>query len=174
MKEQDLDQLIDSAAAQIVRREPSDAMTAGVMDRVNRLAPASGRPRLVWAGLAAAAVLATLVVVFHLQRTPPRMVETPPVAVRQAPARSVAPPAPAFTQNFVFEQVPRAQASSPKILPPAVVVADEQDAVVPLITIEPISSPPPIQVPGIEVASTPVEEIGIEPLHIEPLSASND
>jgi hypothetical protein len=162
MHEQDLDQLIDSAAARMVRREPSDAMTAGVMDRVNHLAAASGRPRLVWAGLAAAAAIATLVVVFHLQRTPPRTVETPPAAVRQAPARSIAQPAPAFTQNFVFERLPRSQASSPANIP------------VPPITIDPLLSPPPIQVPGLEVVSTPMEEIDIEPLHIEPLSASND
>jgi hypothetical protein len=142
MKEQDLDQLIDSAAAQIVRREPSDAMTAGVMDRVNRVAPASSRPRLVWAGLAAAAALATLVVVLQLQRTLPGTVETPPVAVRQPPAPSVAQPAPVFTQNFVFER----------------------NIPVPSITIDPLLSPPPIQVPGLD----------IEPLHIEPLSASND
>jgi hypothetical protein len=164
--QQDFDQRIDRAAAQMVRREPPDALTVAVIDRVNRGhgTPAFHRP-VVWGGLTASAAIVILLIGVNLHRMP-RAAERPPsAAMQQVAAQPADQPGAAITKNFVFEpsRQPR-KSSTPKSPPSAVARPDEQDARVPPITIDPISTPQPIQVPGIE----------IEPLHIEPLSASND
>ena len=130
----DLDRFIDQAAEQMVRREPTDALTPSVMARVKSGPAPSGQGRRVWSGLAAAAAIAALVIVVSLNRTPTRVRETPA-------SEASAPPA----------QIRRVLSSQDS--------ASSNDLAVEPIRLDPIA-PQPIQVPD----HIQVEPLGIEPL----------
>jgi len=173
----DFDRLIDNAAEQMVRREPSAGLTRSVMARITGAAPRAGRSRLLWGGMAAAAAIVAVVVIalngFRTQRA-----EQPPMTTSNrsaSAAQSTPPPKPAVIQNFVFDKGTSAhRGRASETFGRATVYTGAAESPVAAILIDPISSPQLVQVPAVDVASTAVEQIEIEPIYIEPISASND
>lgn len=172
MNDQEIDRLIDHAAAQIAAREPSRALTRAVMAGVRE--PATPAPRrFVWAMAGATAVLCGAVAIAVMNRAPAPAVESPadapslvaPPAVVTAPL-PVGRPQPAVERRTATVAVAR-QRSSPAPLPP-----NDVSAIDPIET-EPIAVLA-IEVPQLEREITSIEVIHIEPLTIESLTASND
>jgi hypothetical protein len=188
MNSQDLDQLIDAAAEQLVGREPSSALTGAVMARV-RATQGSGfgvpdswfrfSGYRVWASSVAA--IAIIAVIFALK--------SPPVAIQE--------PEPSASRSAVRDQpfiaaadgppvaVPITSRQAPKHLPDrsSRSIVDEGALATYLvddpISMEPIEAVPidadPIDIAPIAVAaSEPPPPIHIEPLIIEIISSSND
>jgi len=171
MTEQDLDRVIDTAAAEMIAREPSRALHHSVMARVRE----SDRPaprRFIWAtaGLAAAAGFVIALVI--AERTPaptiqtaaparPTIVEPPAATVNQrVPALESAAPA----AQLVVRRVRRpASALAPNDLPSSIEPLTAEALV--LTSIDP---------PPLENQAASVEQIEVDALTIEPLTASND
>src|SRR5258707_279089 len=73
------DRLIDEAARGMVQREPSDALTTAVMDRVTgSQSTRAGGGRVIWRGLAAAVTLAGIVLLLILTHVGPTEVALQP------------------------------------------------------------------------------------------------
>jgi hypothetical protein len=162
-----LDRLIDEAAAQIVRREPSDALTSGVMDRVSASQGPAIRGGLLLCGFAGAAATAVLVVAVNLHRAPPSGIGAPPMPA-SAPVTNLSVPS----------TPPLAPESAPGVPENQRSVFAVQSAEMPSLgesSSDPVSLLAPI---GVEPLSLPAillsDQIQIAPLTIEPISASND
>jgi hypothetical protein len=181
-REHDLDRLIDDAARQMARHEPSAALSGAVMARVSARATPFTHARVVWgsavAGLAMAALVMTMVSGSRLW-TPgagPRTADAVLRASDALPLSEVArPPAgpKAGAQSPKPEaQSPKPTAQSPK---PGVVPVVEM-AAAPIddpIVFESITAAP-IAVEHLEVTALPtVDSIEIAPIDIEPISAND-
>lgn len=161
MNDQEIDRLIDHAAAQIAAREPLRALTGAVMAGVRE--PATSAPRrFVWAMAGATAVLCGAVAIAVMNRAPALVVQ--PAVVTAAPP--VLRPETARVRPSAAVAVAR-RSSAPMQLPP-----NEVSAIEPIET-EPIAVLA-IEVPQLERETASIEVIDIEPLTIEPLTASND
>src|SRR5439155_22977762 len=133
------DQLIDEAARGIVQREPSQALTAAVMERVRHDAPRRGQRPLLWGGALAASAAAAWMVVSAIHHTPP-IVPPPPNSASSMHAGPVpqraAQPEPATTQNFVFEHKFQARPSN------AALPAQASDPDMEIVLVDPITVDP--------------------------------
>lgn len=171
MNEQDLDRVIDQAAADLVEREPTRALTGAVMARIAAPEPA-GIHRFVWA-TAASLLLCGVIAALVLNRTPP-------------PADHVGSPAPPAAQA-VLEAAPTTVRQDAPEAVAAISAGLPSDRRAPAVTsppggllfgMEPIATAPlvlpAIELPPLaqEAAAVPGIEIGA--LAIEPLTASND
>jgi hypothetical protein len=188
MNLEDLDQLIDAAAEQLVGREPSRGLTDAVMARV-RATEGSGfgvpSSKFWFSGsrfwLSSAAVFTAAAVIVFVLKTP--------LAPIQGPERSVSPLAqPAQPSIAAVSEppvaVPIASRPTAKHLPDRSPRSIDDAGVTMFlvddpIVMEPIKADPidadPIDVAPIAVAaSQPPPPIQIEPLVIEPISSSND
>jgi hypothetical protein len=189
MNLQDLDQLIDAAAEQLVGREPSRGLTDAVMARVRATEGAGfGAPssKFWFPGLrfwlSSAAVITAAAIIFFVLKTPPAPIQRPERSASQ-PAQQAQPSIAAVSGPPVA--VPIASRPTAKYLPDRSPRSIVDDAGVTMffvddpIVMEPIKADPidadPIDVAPIAVAaSQPPPPIQIEPLIIEPISSSND
>lgn len=171
MNEQDLDRIIDTAAAEMIAREPTRALRGAVMARVRESEPITPR-RFVWAagGLGAAACLVIALVV--MESTPPPTVQVQ--APAPAPLVMVEPPTVTDRQSAAaLESVTLvAQSGLRRVQRPALAPNDLPSSIEP-ITAEPLVLPA-IDLPPLENHAASVEQIEIDALTIEPLTASND
>ena len=179
MSEHDLDRLIDSAAEQMVARDPSDSLGARVLSRVRERQMEEGPRRrvFVWATAAASVALLCGTVAILITRSP---VPTQPAS---APAQSIVlqPPAAPVDQG-----VPVPSPPSPSQDRAPIVAAVAEPALRPMrlpppevsSVIEPLEAEPivlsAIEVPLLEQETHSIARIEIEALTIEPLTASND
>jgi hypothetical protein len=168
MNEQELDHIIDTATADMIEREPSAALRHKVMARV-RTSEATAPRRFVWAtsGLAVAACVVFALVM--MERTPPPLVQSAPVA---RPVVVERPTAASDQTDPLLE--PASQAALPVARRRAPIRLPPDD----LSTIEAITSDSlavaPIELPPLGNQAASVEGLEIEALTIEPLTASND
>jgi hypothetical protein len=168
MNEQDLDRVIDSAAADLIGREPTYTLRHKVMARVRESELTAPR-RFVWttAGLAAAAGLVFALVM--LERTPAPMVQNAaPVGptIAERPTATVDRSVPEL-ESAPQAALPVARRRVPLRLPP------DDPSPIEAITTEPVVLPS-IDLPPLENQAAFVEGLEIEALTIEPLTASND
>jgi hypothetical protein len=167
----DLDRLIDEAACQMAQRDPSDALSSAVMERIAAPAAPFARRRQLWWSVAAVGALASLLILARPQETP--SVGTLPKAqgsgIRAQGLKTEG------SGLRAQEQIQDAGLKAQGLANPvATVAAGETEQIDDAITIESIT-PAPIEVERLEVtlvkAIAPIE---IAPLEIEPLSLSND
>jgi hypothetical protein len=169
----DLDRLIDEAARQMAQREPPDALSRAVMDRVSSGARPLAWSRQLWGGLAAAVALTGILIFVGAPGQAPS-VETPKVqgSVQGSGLR---------VQGSGLEaQGPGAElAVNPPTSRLAAVASrqefstDEMEHIDDPIVFESIT-PAPIEVQRLEVAASAVEPLEIVPIEIEPISTAND
>ena len=173
----DLEHLIDGAARQMARCEPSDALSGAVMARISTRATRFALPRIVWGSFAAAAVVGALAIAVGVNRTAPSA---------QAPAQAQGAEfsrlrLPAGSQRQASAS--RAEAQSAEA--GAQGSGTEKSAIVSIAVeeTEPMTdsaafeviAPAPLEVHGLQVTTlSSIDPIEIAPLEIEPLSASND
>ena len=174
MDERDLDHAIDTAAGELITREPSRALSYNVMARV-RSGDVSRR-RGAWLKVASVCAAGIVVAYLAINRPTPDV----PLPAMQPAARTEPVPVPVPG----VERAQEAYAESrPQLRPRRAAVATRAPMILPLAAmdvdaIEPISADPiavtPIEVPQLARETTAIENITIEPLTIEPLAASND
>ena len=180
----DLEHLIDGAARQMARCEPSDALSGAVMARISTRATRFALPRIVWGSFAAAAVVGALAIAVGVNRTAPSA---------QAPAQAQASGLTAQGAEFSRLRLPagsqrqasasRAEAQSAEAGAQGSGTEKSAIASIAVEETEPMSdsaafeviAPAPLEVDGLEVTTlASIDPIEIAPLEIEPLSASND
>lgn len=168
MSDRELDRAIDAAAREMMAREPSRALSYGVMARVR----GSTEPprRLAWAAAAACIVCAAIASVLMTRSDGALLL--PPELQLSIGETAALPELPIDARQE--RSLPRAAASVVRTTAsPAAAVSPNDVA-----TIEPIETQPilvaAIDVPQLEREATSIETIDIEPITIEPLAASND
>ena len=194
----DLEHLIDGAARQMARCEPSDALSGAVMARISTRATRFALPRIVWGSFAAAAAIVALVIAVGVNRTAPSAqapaqaqgaglsrLRLPAGSQRQASAsRAEAQSAEARTQGSglraqgsVLESEGselRAQGSGTEKSAIVSIAVEETEPMTDSAAFE-VIAPAPLEVHGLQVTTlSSIDPIEIAPLEIEPLSASND
>ena len=170
MSERELDCAIDTAARDMMAREPGRALSYNVMARVR--GGAEPARRFAWTAAAAGIIVCAAVASVLMTRSN-GMLRLPPelrlsiaetAVLPELPIESRQEPTPA---RVAAASVVRTTAS------PAAPVSSHD-----VSTIEPIETLPiavaAIDVPQLEREATVIETIDIEPITIEPLAASND
>jgi hypothetical protein len=179
----DLEHLIDGAARQMARCEPSDALSGAVMARISTRATRFALPRIVWGSFAAAAVIGALAIAVGVNRTAPSA---------QAPAQAQASGLTAQGAEFSRLRLPAgsqrqarrareaqsaeagAQGSGTEKSAIASIAVEETEPMSDSAAFE-VIAPAPLEVDRLEVTTlASIDPIEIAPLEIEPLSASND
>lgn len=176
MNEEQLDQIIDTAAARMVSGRPPQSLARAVMSRVRERGEESGPRRRFAYAAAALACLVFFVVVLNRPTAPPAKVAktAEPGAPAPIATRAVQPqPRPIAEQTTVPVQRRRNRVTSMRpAVRPATVPVDAPWDESPIV-VEPII-PEPIDVPVLQVGGFPIENIDIEPIVIEALAGSND
>ena len=185
MSSQDLDQLIDAAAEELVGREPSSALTDAVMARVR--APQSSRFRArssrfsdsrFWLSSGAAVVaLAIIVVLNFVLNTPPAPTHAP-APHASVPSQPTHPLIAAAAEPSVGAPI-ASRPTAKRLMDQSRRSIDDDNVVMTAPADDPLEVNPiavePIEIAPIAVAaSQPPPPIHIEPLMIEPISSSND
>ncbi|HKY22142.1 MAG TPA: hypothetical protein VJM31_13080 [Vicinamibacterales bacterium] len=168
MNDYDIDRLIDTAAGQMIAREPERPLRPVVMASI-READAPAPRRWIWATAAVAAVFNAAIAVGVWNRAPV------PVPLPSVPARPTADRALARAPVWVYStpQAPTTgssvggQSPSPVRLPPADPFAIEALEAEPIV----FSA---IDLPPLENETVSIAAIELSDLTIEPLAASND
>ena len=167
----EIDRLIDCAAEDLVRQEPSSALAFRVMARIQTNESRSGRPVLSTAFAAALAIVAAAVAIIVYRSSTPAPATSGVVAkgrlhveatVEQGPQPEAINAEPAVQANRrVAETVPAQPGtrSKPSVAPLA---PDELLDMIPPITIEPVQAPTPLDPP----APVQIEALRIDPIVI--------
>lgn len=189
MNEENLNRVIDTAAEQMVNREPPSSLGETVMARVMDgsdqprrwtllVGPRLMRTASVTAAVAACGVLLMVMVMLKRAPEPATSAEkTTQPAMSAPPVRATAPALP--RQVPVAEErrssAERLRNVEPTVRPsaPLASVGIDSFSDETSIAFESIV-PDALAVPLLEVNAASVDEIAIEPLVIEPLTASND
>jgi hypothetical protein len=168
-----LERVIDTAAGELIAREPSHALSYNVMARVRENVKPSSH-RLVWITAPAIVLLCAAIAVAILNRSPqplPAVAAAPPLAIRQALA--VVEPPIVLAHDMAPSRRNRSSLSSRTIASNTTALPRDVSPIAPLET-EPIAVAV-IDVPRLEsFAPVSIEALDIEQLTIEPLVASND
>ena len=181
MKDADFDRAVEAAAEQLVRREPRETMTDGVMARIQ------SRPRVtvmrpVWIAASLCAVVLSGVIGWVMMSWPPaadpRLHTSVPAEVA-SPATSalrvepVTPPAPANSASIVVPSATRRVAPALQAPVPPVALDTGIASALESLQTEPLVVTA-IELAALETPAVSVEQIQIEDITIEPLTASND
>jgi hypothetical protein len=176
MNETDLDRVIDRAAAEMIKRQPSPALRHAVMARIREPRRTAPR-RLIWATVATSAILCGAIAIALMNRAPSSSVAgrdarlTPNVML---PSAIVEPSVPGSGHvASVVESAPPVARATPRRAPRPTVVPTDLPSSIESLTPEPLVLPS-IDLPPLENQAASVERIEMEELTIEPLTASND
>ena len=165
--DQNLDRLIDEAARQMARHEPSAALSSAVMERVAAPERRFARRPMVWGSAAAAAAAGVVLIVVSVNRpvvapiAETRPVGGPELVVSEAAAKLLEPAA-----NPPQLRVTTAAGFDKQAMTAA---AEDGEA----IAVEPLAAEP-IVIDRLDVAQTTISPVEIAPVEIEPISTAND
>ena len=176
-----MDAAIDVVAREMTDREPSGALRARVLERIRpeRRRAAHGVPRRVMAAAAVSLLVIVATTIWFASRRDGQTDE--PGAIAASPA-SATPGSETVARGTVVP-LRVAVGSSPSASrvrsglrhqPSAPTVSRDQaeePAAIPLVRLDPIPNPPPVQIPALSIESVGVSELIIQPIQIAPLDA---
>ena len=172
MDDRHLDRAIDTAAGELMAREPGSALSYHVMVRVQRRCPVAPR-RFVWTPAAASIALCATIAFLLLDRVPATVAKLPQTVQLPVGQPAQTPDTPVVVARATAQLRPRLAVSTvPRITPTIDTTARDVSFIEPIET-EPIVMSA-IELPQLERETTLIDTLDIEPLTIEPLAASND